>query len=143
MDNSLSKIRIFAEMATSLSKLSKDPRTKVGAIILRPDFTICSGGYNGFPKGYPDDTEIWANRDLKNKLVKHAEENAITFSQDHSLSGYSIIVTHFPCPLCAGDIVQNGISTVYYINDPREDHSCELTMDIFNKRNIKYIQISI
>lgn len=139
----LDKIEVFAKMALALSSLSKDPYTKVGAIILRPDFSICSGGYNGLPKGYPDGLETWNNRELKNKIVKHAEENAILFSQDPSLKGYCIVVTHFPCPTCAGDMVQKGISEIYYINDPRVDHNCELTKDILNKANIKYVQVKI
>ena len=139
----IDKIVVFAKMAVELSSLSKDPFTKVGAIILRPDFSICSGGYNGLPKGYPDTPETWNNRELKNKIVKHAEENAISFSQDPTLKGYSIVVTHFPCPTCAGDMIQKGISEVYYINDPRVDHNCELTMDLFNKIGIKYTQIKI
>lgn len=130
-------------MAIELSTLSKDPFTKVGAIILRPDFSICSGGYNGLPKNYPDTPEIWNDRPLKNKIVKHAEENAILFSTDSSMKEYSIIVTHFPCPTCAGDMIQKGISVVYYINEPRVEHNCELTMDLLNRSGIKYIKLEM
>jgi deoxycytidylate deaminase len=34
---------------------SKDPSTKVGAVIVRPDLTVASIGYNGFPRGMSDD----------------------------------------------------------------------------------------
>lgn len=139
----MSKIKVFAELAQTISKLSKDPSTKVGAIILRPDNSISSMGYNGFPKGFPDLPEYWNDRELKYKLVKHAEENAIDFSTDQSMDRYYMVVTHFPCPTCAGHIVQKGIIKVYYINDPRTDHNCELTFEIFNKCGILYEKVDL
>lgn len=139
----IEKIKIFAEMALSHSKLSKDPSTKVGALILRPNLSICSGGYNGMPIGYPETPEIWENRELKYKIVKHAEENAILFSTDPTLSGYIMIVTHFPCPLCAGDMVQRGIKELYYINDPRPDHSCEEAVKVLKSGMIHIEQIKL
>lgn len=129
-------------MAMTISELSKDPRTKVGALILRPDHSVCSMGYNGFPKGFPESEEVWNNRELKYKIVKHAEENALDFSKDQVMEGYSIVVTHFPCPLCAGSLIQKGINKVYYINDPREDHDCNITIDLFNACNVEYIKIN-
>jgi len=42
--------RFFA-MADLVGSWSKDPSTKVGAVIIRPDRTIASVGYNGFPRG--------------------------------------------------------------------------------------------
>lgn len=142
-DVKIEKIKVFARMAIELSSLSKDPFTKVGAMIIRPDFSICSGGYNGLPKNFPDDKEVWENRELKNKIVKHAEENAILFSTDSSMKDYSIIVTHFPCPTCAGDIIQKGISRVYHIAEPRIDHNCELTMKLFDNSGVKYMRLEM
>ena len=69
-------------MASVISKLSKDPSTKVGAVIVRPDNSIASVGYNGFPKGFPDEESYWNNRDLKYKIVTHAEENALDFCNE-------------------------------------------------------------
>lgn len=132
LGSNITKINVFAEMVRVISKLSKDPRTKVGALILRPDFSIASLGYNGFPKGFPDTDEYWNDREIKNKIVKHAEENAFHFCMDQSLKDYSMIVTHFPCSRCAGDIVQRGIGTVYYLNEPRADHDCELAIKVLD-----------
>ena len=111
----MNKIEIFGELALTIAKLSKDPVKKVGALILRPDFSICSMGYNGFPKGYPDTVDEWKKSDIKNSIVKHAEENAIEFSRDQNMSDYILIVTHYPCASCAGSIVQSGITKVFYI----------------------------
>lgn len=89
------------------------------------------------PKGYPESSEIWANRELKYKLVKHAEENAILFATDPRLDGYIMVCTHFPCPLCAGDMVQKGIGELYYINVPRDDHSSDEAMKVLQSGNVK------
>jgi dCMP deaminase len=41
--------RYFLDIAEEVSKASKDPSTKVGAVIVRPDRTVASLGYNGLP----------------------------------------------------------------------------------------------
>lgn len=135
------KLKVFAQIVLDISKLSKDPRKKVGALVLRPDLSICSMGYNGFPKGFPDDEATWSNRELKLKIVKHAEENALDFSRDQDMTGYSLVVTHFPCSLCAGHIVQKGIKKVYYINEPRADHDLLITQLIFDECKVEYFRI--
>lgn len=137
----IDKIITFGKMAKVVSGLSKDTSTKVGAIILRPDFTIVSVGYNGFAKGVDDTLDRWNNRELKYKLVIHAEENAILTSKE-DLTGYSLICTHYPCSLCASKIIQKGISSVYYFNTPRTDHNCELTDAIFKECRVKQFDYS-
>jgi dCMP deaminase len=44
----------FIELAKHVSTWSKDPSTKVGAIIATEDRRVLSMGYNGFPRGCPD-----------------------------------------------------------------------------------------
>lgn len=46
---------LFLKMVDELASKSKDPSTKCGAMIVRPDKSICSMGFNGFPKGMSDD----------------------------------------------------------------------------------------
>jgi len=59
------------------AKLSKDPNTQVGALIVGPDNEVRSTGYNGFPRGIADTDERLQDRDLKLKLIVHGEMNAI------------------------------------------------------------------
>lgn len=132
----MSKIDVFIEMVQVYSKLSKDPRTKVGAMILRPDFSLVSTGYNGFPPGFPDTEDYWSNRDIKNAIVIHAEENALDYAKGEDLTGCTLICTHYPCPRCAAKIIKRKISNVIYLNDKREDHSCGLTDKLFNEVGI-------
>ena len=58
------------------SEKSKDPSTKIGAVLVRGD-NIVSIGYNGFPRGINDSPERLNNREEKYFYVVHAESNAI------------------------------------------------------------------
>lgn len=103
-------------MAEVAATGSKDGSTKVGAIVVRPDKSIAATGFNGFPKSVPDDFAILnepEHRATKLKLIVHAEENAMRFCKE-DMTGYSIFVTHKPCPICMKAIVREGISNVYY-----------------------------
>lgn len=99
------------DLAFHISKWSKDPSTKVGCVIVRPDKTIASVGYNGFPRGVDDDIHRYVDRETKYLIVKHAEENAV-YSAKEPLDGYTAYITHHPCSTCAGTLIQNGIARV-------------------------------
>lgn len=135
--NKREKLNIFVEMLKSYSKLSKDPRTKVGAAILRADLSVISMGYNGFPSGFPDSAEFWDDRVVKNSIVIHAEENAIDYARGNDLEGSILICSHYPCPRCAAKIVKRKIKEVYYFNEKREDHNSPLTDTIFKLADIE------
>lgn len=104
----------FMGLAKEIASWSKDPSTQVGAVIVRPDKTICSVGFNGFPHGVKDDPLAIANRDTKLLRTIHAELNAILSSKE-PLIGYSLFVWPLqPCAQCAAAIIQGGIKEVYY-----------------------------
>ena len=135
----------FAQLAKLVSLWSKDPSTKVGSVIVRPDKTIASVGYNGFPKGIPDNPDWYDNRDIKYKVVKHAEENDILFSQqslvDHTLYVYPLP----PCSSCAGDIIQRGIKRVVAVVPPAQqsrmsdpNFGFDLTATMFKHADIQF-----
>jgi dCMP deaminase len=109
----------FISLAQEIASWSKDSGTQVGSVIVRPDRTICSVGFNGFPRGVKDSQDAIANRDTKLLRTIHAELNAI-LSAKESLVGYSIFVWPFqPCASCAAAIIQSGITEVYF---PHNDH---------------------
>lgn len=118
---------------------SKDPRTKVGALILRADGTPVSWGYNGFPRGIVEAPELWENREEKYKRVLHAESNAIDFARE-SLEDAAIFCSLFPCSNCAARIVQAGIKTVVFEGEPREDLGAKIAFEMFRQANIVVIQ---
>src|SRR5450759_3287372 len=69
--------RRFIELARFVADWSKDPSTKVGAVIVRPDRTVAALGYNGFPRGVLDHSERYDHRPTKYEMVVHAELNSI------------------------------------------------------------------
>ncbi len=103
-------------VAQAVASLSKDPSTKVGALIVGPAGEIRSSGWNGFPRGVRDEPQRYANRDLKHRLVVHAEQNAICNAARAGTptEGCSLLVTALhPCRDCAKAVIQAGITTVY------------------------------
>jgi dCMP deaminase len=98
--------------AAWMATRSKDPGRHVGAIILRPDNTIASAGYNGFPRHVKDDPAMLADKPTKLRRTVHAELNAILTARE-PLHGYTIYVSPLhPCSQCAAAIIQAGITRV-------------------------------
>jgi len=105
----------FLELAASISKWSKDPSTKVGAVIVNSDKKIVTLGYNGFPRNVRDDHRL-ETREIKYDLIVHAEANAIIHARE-SLWDCTIYTMPFmPCSKCAGLIIQAGIKRVVSID---------------------------
>lgn len=98
-------------MANHLSRLSKDPSTKVGAVIFDDKRRLVSGGYNGFPRGVRDTEDRLMDRETKLKMTVHAEKNAIAFSTA-PLHGTTLFCTHPCCTQCTALIIQSGIAHV-------------------------------
>lgn len=103
----------FLQLAGSISSWSKDPSTKVGAVIVDPDNRVVSSGYNGLPRGVEDRLDRLNERDVKLRLTLHAEHNAILFAC-RDLTGCTIYITAPPCAHCAAQIIQTGITRVVY-----------------------------
>ena len=106
--------RRFLDMARLVAGWSKDPSTKVGAVIADPHNRVVSVGYNGFPRGVPDDEAQLADRDMRLSLTLHAERNAILFAR-RDLTGCTLYCTHHPCASCAAEIIQAGIGRVVWL----------------------------
>lgn len=101
----------FLELAQHVAGWSKDPSTQCGAVITR-DKRIISLGFNGFPQGVADSDERLNNREIKYKLVLHAEQNALAFA-NANLTGCTIYVYPMPpCSRCAAQIIQAGIKRI-------------------------------
>ena len=102
----------FLAMAAFVSGWSKDPSTKVGAVIVKGDVNIVSLGFNGFPQAMVDETEYYANREEKYSRIVHGEINAIIFA-GHPVRGCTLYTHPFlPCDRCAVQVIQAGIARV-------------------------------
>lgn len=102
----------FLDLARLVAGWSRDPSTKVGACLVDPQRRIVSVGFNGFAQGVQDSPERYANRDVKLRMIVHAEMNAIAFA-GRDLRGCALYTWPFmPCARCAALIVQHGIKRV-------------------------------
>lgn len=101
-------------MAYLNAMASKDPRTKIGAIIVGPDNEIRSSGYNGFPRGCDDDVEERYVHPEKYYWFEHAERNAIYNAARIGVStrGCTLYTQAIPCADCARAIIQSGIKKI-------------------------------
>lgn len=105
----------FFALCETVSKKSKDPSTKVGAVIASQDNRVLSVGFNGFPSGVNDTVARYQDREKKYKFVVHAEANAIATAArtGASLLGAVLYVPWMPCHECAKLIIQSGLDLVY------------------------------
>jgi dCMP deaminase len=124
----------FLNLALAHAKMSKDPSTKVGAIIVGPDLEIRSVGFNGFPRGIADTNARLDNRELKYRLVVHAELNAILAAArvGTPVNGCTMYVANMgfdgrrlggpPCTRCMVEIIQSGIKCIVGDKQNYEGH---------------------
>ena len=101
----------FLGLAAEVAQWSKDPNTKVGAVIVRDDRTVASLGFNGFARGISDTPDRLADRTHKLALTVHAEMNAI-LSSHVPVRGLTLYATLPCCDRCAAHIIQAGIRRV-------------------------------
>lgn len=128
----LDKLAKYYKLAKFNAELfSKDPSTKVGALLLAQDsFEILSMGYNGLPRGLREDIPERNARPEKYYYYEHAERNAIFNAARKGgapLEGAIAVVTMFPCADCARGLIQTGISAVVSVNstEDRWNAHCE------------------
>lgn len=135
----------FLDMAKLVSSWSKDPSTKVGAVIVDKNNRIVSVGFNGFPRKIVDNSRL-KNRESKYNRIVHAECNAIMFS-NRSLEGCTLYTYPFqPCSNCASMIIQSGIERVVTIpltiEHDRWKENFALAQDLFLESETKMDFIS-
>lgn len=110
----------FLDLARHVAGWSKDPSTQTGCAIIRPDHTVASVGYNGFPRGVSDGYNRLMDRPTKYAMTVHAEVNAILSSHGR-LDGCTLYCYPWPpCSNCAGAIIQAGIIHVVSV-EPTEE----------------------
>lgn len=105
---------LWLGLARTVSQRGTCSRKKVGAVLVGPNNTLISMGYNGNPRGIPhcehDGTETHC------ETAVHAEVNAIASAarNGHSVEGSACYVTMAPCKPCAGVLINAGIKEVLY-----------------------------
>lgn len=142
--------RYYMSLAEITSSRSKDPRTKVGACLVK-NKKVLSLGYNGAPRRIPDSKVPYDSRDTSLPLkeqkygyIVHSEINSIlNYSGSLSdLEGATIYVTVFPCCDCAKALIQVGISKIYYLSEyTGNQESCDMSKYLFDLAGVLYIKM--
>jgi len=125
----------FVELAKHISQWSKDPSTKVGAVITDKQNRIISLGYNGFPSGIKDTPERLQEREVKYSMVVHAEINALMFARQNLDNCVLYLWPFLSCSHCTAVIINAGISRVVApLNDnPRWNDSIALSRALYHE----------
>ena len=132
----------FLDLCEVVAAWSKDPSTKVGAVITE-GIHIVSVGYNGLPSGAYDDPAILNNREEKYKFIIHAEINAILAAK-RPLKGTTLYIHPFlPCTNCASICIQSGISRVVApaCADNRWVDNIEKSKDLFQETGVEVVEL--
>jgi len=131
----------FLEMARNAASWSKDPSTKVGAIIVDDDKRVISVGYNGFPKGVTDDERL-DDREEKYKMIVHAERNALLFANKDVKNCNLFTYPFMPCSVCAGMVIQAGIKRVVTVknNNARWQKDFVVSRQMFKEAEVDLIE---
>ena len=140
----------FFDVAFRTAQLSKDKRTRVGAVIVGQNREILSVGFNGLPMGINDDTPERSTPELKYFFTEHAERNAIYHGARRgiSLRGSKLYSTLFPCSDCARAIIQTGVQEVccpelVFTDVPAWSQSFRIAHEMFVEAGIKVFMFEV
>jgi dCMP deaminase len=115
---------IWMTLAIHISDKSRDPRLKVGSVIVTEDNTsVLAIGYNGDEQGgtnKPDSLEPG-----KSGFI-HAEANALIKMNFGDHRNKKMYLTHSPCPVCARMIVNAGIKKVIFCDEYRDSKGLDI-----------------
>lgn len=100
--------RRFMRLAREVASWSKDPSTKVGAVIVKGN-RVVSLGFNGFGRHDSDHVIHYHNRDEKLSRMIHAEMNAALEAKE-SLNGATLYTWPVGCcDRCSAHMLHVGI----------------------------------
>ena len=114
----------YMKCAEAFAECSNATRLKVGSVIVK-DNRIISCGYNAHAEHIDDSCELPDG--TTDPRIRHSEKNALMglIRSNQSAIGAVLFCTHACCKFCAIDIVDAGISKVYYRNQYRDNSGLE------------------
>ena len=116
--------RRFLTVAMQVSHWSRDPSSKMGAVIANTDQRLVALGYNGFPKKEEDCQSRQHNKRMKYEIVVHAEVNALLIAGSAAAGGTIYLYGPRPiCARCAGILIQAGVKRAVAIRPPPCDET--------------------
>lgn len=105
----------FLRLAQEISTWSKDPSSKIGAVIVNDERRILATGYNGFPRGIEDTEQRLNDREQKYPRIIHAELNALMNALYNGVSVKDATLYVYGLPICSDctkSVIQSGIKRV-------------------------------
>jgi dCMP deaminase len=101
---------LFMRHVYLIASKSKDPRTRIGAVLVR-EKRIISEGYNGICQGVVDNLPDRSERPEKYFFYEHAERNSVYGCAKFGIStqGTTLYTPGIPCYDCARAVIQAGI----------------------------------
>ena len=122
-------------LAHAVAAHSKDPKVKVGCVIVTADNeAVLSIGYNGDERGGDN---LRTSMDTGGSGFIHAETNALIkmpYTDNRPRKAY---LTHAPCVMCAKQLVNARIDNVYYGADHYDDDA----RDILARQGIGLVKV--
>lgn len=129
-------IKAYMKCAEAFAECSVSKRLSVGSVIVKNN-RIISCGYNALPEFIDGPLEDEFGKTLPE--TRHAEKSALmglTKSNESAVGGV-LFCTHACCKFCSIDIIDSGITKVYYRNEYRSTEGLEY----LRANNIEVIKI--
>lgn len=113
----------YMRQAEEQASYSKDPKHKVGAVIIAQSKESVAASYNAFPRNARVKNHMYHDVEFKRKNIVHAETNALmnALRNNTVVTDTTVFVTLPVCPTCAGLLKQAGVKTVVY-KKPADDY---------------------
>lgn len=131
-------LKAFIKMTEVFAETSEAERLKVAACLIKNGNPIAFG-VNGTLPGW--NTNVCEDEDGSTKadIVLHAEIQALNKLRkiNESSVGATLLVTHACCLRCAHEVVDAGVSTVYY----RHPYRCTEGIEYLQKNGVEVYQI--
>jgi dCMP deaminase len=139
----------FMALAHHFAKWSKDPKKKVGAVIVNDDHRMISMGYNDLPQKCQHDIPARHIKPAKLFYYVHAEANAIYSAARSGIKTQdcTMYVTFHPCSTCCHGIIQSGIKRIVcYPVDFENDSwgpTCKVAKELFDETGIEVVYLEM
>jgi len=139
----------FMRLAREISLWSKDPSSKIGAVIVNDERRILATGYNGFPRGIADTEERLNDREQKYPRIVHSEMNALmnALYSGVSVKDATIYVYGLPvCSECTKSIIQAGIKRVVicyheFTHERWQNQWRDLSLPMYNEAGVSTLRV--
>jgi dCMP deaminase len=147
----------FLRMAEEQTRMSTDPSTRVGAVIVGPKHELRAAGCNSFPHLICESPERMNDREMKLKLIVHAEMNAVLAAARVGipLAGCTLYLAATddtgavwggpPCTRCTVELIQAGITRI--VSRPKKavpsrwHDDLLLSRQLLDEAGIEYLEL--